>query len=138
MKKTKRYALVRFSPEAILEAYTVFESLLDEQRKKSLLTHLQIGFDQEEWTHDSEEEFFADIRSEPESYSFGKLYPPYSLVVSFKFNDSEVTVEAPTRSEIEKVFNTFEKNLTSSRIVPPVETEKRVTPTLFIGHARSV
>lgn len=65
MKKVKNFRRAHFSADVIKEAATRFEERVPHELKEKPVTHNYVVQTQnDEWTHDSEEEFFADYRRE--------------------------------------------------------------------------
>lgn len=135
MNKTKRYEHTFFGPAAITEAKDLFESLIDTEEHEEYNSSLIVEVGSEVWEHDSFDEFVADLRRQPSYYRFKILRRGYDLLVTFSSHASDVSVGAPSRSEVERVFEVFEQQLPSSKIVPPVS--KEIAPVVFIGHGRS-
>jgi len=140
MKKNKEYRLTCFTPEIIREAKVVFESISKEDKRLSSPT-FSVTLKDVEWHHDSEEEFFADIRREDvKDYVVSQLLANYYLAIVYEFSTCHVTVGAPTRSEIEKVFDCFERGALSCKITtssPLIDRSQEPKPVIFIGHGRN-
>ena len=114
MQKDKTYRRARFSGKVISEASHLFVSLLDDDESKALSTILRVSYADEIWEHDSEDEFFADIIRDDASYQYRKLGRTHKFSVSWRFigfPNTSVSVEAPSRAEIESVFRHFEESL---------------------------
>ena len=61
MEKEKEYALVRFAPETIREAVASLQQMYPKSNLRySILT---VEIQDEKWSHDNPEEFFADYRN---------------------------------------------------------------------------
>lgn len=67
MEKTRLYPRVRFTPETLREAAVLFQSLAEGKGQPLML---RADFPDESWDHDSEEEFFADVRRGAKSYRY--------------------------------------------------------------------
>jgi predicted nucleotide-binding protein len=89
------------------------------------------------WTFDTLEEFLAAYRRDNAAAYFDHIMKGYRFVLIFQafLSQTDITVQAPTRPEIEAIFNIFEDALPDSLLAtsdPPVEK-----PVIFIGHGRS-
>ena len=135
MNKEKTYDHVRFSPEVITESLEVFYSLLDGKTRNSLHTYLNVDLGRESWEHDSEEEFFADCRKNPRYFRIQKTTKIYELAISYLMYNTTIQITAPTRSEIEKVFEVFERNASKAKV--EIKKPEPAKPVVFIGHGRS-
>jgi len=126
--KQKTYERVIFTPEVIKEAENVLVSSLKEKDRKitnQILTIQLSGVEQ--WTHDTEEEFFADYRK---SFKYAKLYKSYSYKHTISLwiygNDTEVSVSLANRADIEKVFNVLESNVEKCRLPKQPQTKTKI------------
>lgn len=125
-----------FSPEVIEEAKSSLDCPL--RIVKPFIMWVRVAA--EDWRHDSQEEFYADIRKEISSYNLRASDGGYSLQIGYSFHDSTVAVEAPTRAEVEHIFACFEKSSEQCKIPPTPLTDDQVAslkPVIFIGHGRS-
>jgi predicted nucleotide-binding protein len=138
MEKTKNYYYTRFSPEVIMKARSVLEGIshdfkVDKQNTKSPLL-LEITKNDETWRHDNEHEFFSDLRKNPASakyiIDFDGGCRMYIFIDHYYLS---VSVRAPCRSSIARVFEVYESNVDACR-VPPLPVNG---PRVFIGHGRS-
>jgi predicted nucleotide-binding protein len=135
MKKDKTYRLVRYTPEVLIEALETLTRFTDDAHKKVTLSILSVDFPEEKWTHDSFEEFSADLRRSPLTYSYVMGFGSHALYVHQYANRCNVAVDAPTRLAIESTFEVFERHVATSRIELTGIIEN--LPTVFIGHGRS-
>jgi predicted nucleotide-binding protein len=136
MKKEKEYTLVRFAPETIREAVVSLQHMCPNSNLEYSILIVEI--ENEKWSHDNPEEFFADYRR-GDGYSLFKSRTKsgaITLTTSMHMRQTTIEVEGEERSKIEKVFETFEKHLNESRVPPPPEPEQP-KPVIFIGHGRS-
>ena len=103
MEKTKYYKLTRFSADTIRMAAKEFHRLCKSKGKLRLDKRLVVEVDEEKWSHDSEDEFFADYRRSKEYAYYRKVY--YStnstLEITVFEDHTRVSVESPERSKIE-------------------------------------
>jgi hypothetical protein len=135
MTKKKRYRGVRFTTEAIRQATALF----DQKVKRSLPTeksfYLTIEIGEEEWKHDSLDEFFADYGREPTEVHYIRRNGNAELGLLLLNGRSIVSVTADSRSKVEAVFAVFETHLgTAHKLAAPDAAD----PIVFIGHGRSV
>jgi predicted nucleotide-binding protein len=125
---------VRFSADvlrAVFNAIGANSGKLQGQR-------LKIDHDNETWHHDNIEEFLADYRKYQGSAWVWLLKEPFQLTVTVSLRSVDISVEAPSRPEIEAVFDIFEKNVDAARLPPlPKRSAPKVQPVVFIGHGRS-
>lgn len=139
MDKEKKYTLVRFAPETMREAVASLQQIYP----KSDLEYsvLIVEVENERWSHDNPEEFFADYRR-GDGYSYFKVRAQpgeITLITPGYKSETTIKVKGDERSKIEKVFETFEKHLNESRVPPPPEPPEpeQPEPVIFIGHGRS-
>lgn len=141
MERTKRYESAIFSAEVIKEAVKVFDSFDTEDTLQKILT---IDTEKDTWRYDTENEFYAAYREGFNRASFSKNCMDYSFditvygVFSDYNKDTEVSIEAPDKLEILKVFEIFEANYADAKIPEetPVDAEPP-SPTIFIGHGKN-
>lgn len=123
-KKSKKYERVIFKPEVIKQTE---EALTENLKKKDRQVTLEIRnvrlSPEEEWEHNNDEEFFADYNKGVLRAYFVKRYG-FDRKISFWVydNDTEVSVEMPNRTDVERVFNVVEANVEKYRL--PVEPRK--------------
>jgi hypothetical protein len=125
--KKKTYHRIIFTPEVIKEAREVLEATLPHEKRKLRLETLEIELSSgEEWAHDSEEEFFADYRKGFEEATFRKCYEKADMIFHAYLRSYEqftrVSIEMPSRTDVEKVFNVLESNVEKCRL--PREPQK--------------
>lgn len=149
MELAKRYRSVKFQAETLRAADATLDTLLSPEDKKkaaefSISTEgrtLRIFLPGETWSHDSTDEFFADYRrADLTDATFAHSHSLFdrSLRVSFDRNlGTTVSVEAPTRVEIHKVFDVFETGLADSTRFEKPAAPPSPPPTIFVGHGRS-
>ena len=138
MKKEKYYRRAFFSADVIQEASTKFEGRVPRESKDRYgRIHLVIQTKDGDWTHDSEEEFFADYRKGTRDAVHERQFDggSYGLRLQVVKKGTVVAITAPNRSDIEATLDVFEKHLKES-LVPEQEVEVP-QPKVFIGHGRS-
>ena len=128
MQKNKTYPRTRFPSRVIEEAYDVFLSALDPKKKVKPPQSLDITRGSETWSFDSFDEFLAEY-PKAQRFHFDHIAGDARLILWGNPRESEVKVRFSKRSQIEAVFQIFERNLDQSRIV--VEPEPI---TVFVGH----
>lgn len=139
MEKEKTYHEVRFSADVIQEAV---EAATVGANNVGLRMHLRVG--DATWTFDDIEEFLAEYR-DPNSTGRIDVMTDYRTrhPLSVTYFDaanrgSVVTVNGKTRSEIERRFSIFEKNVPLSRLPPREQPREQPKPlAIFIGHGRN-
>jgi predicted nucleotide-binding protein len=129
VQKTKYYYKTRFSPDVLQEAYTLFLSTVKGKPNNSPF-ELRVKTQNETWTLDTLEEFLSDSRAAM-SFRLDHFHGGSRLMVDVEESQSYVLVKSSSRADIEAVFNVFERNVDTSKII--------ATPTpirVFIGHGR--
>lgn len=148
MEKSKTYQRTRFSTEVLREAITEFEKIIEtvggEVWHESDL--FRVMFPGEKWKQDNEVAFLADYRegigarlSRNTFVSMNDTKNQFSLDLTMydyeNTRETEISVSALTREQIQQVFEVFEKHAANSQ-TPEPEDEK-IVPTIFIGHGHS-
>ncbi len=148
MKKNKEFTRTYFDSEFIehsIHNFLEFTNLKDFEKASK---DLSIRFKDESWEHDTLEEFLSDYRKLPESAHISIYNRPYEMIIIWTkyFKSTSVSIKAPTRNEIEKLFNKYEQNakrffieLTEeekSKLKTREENEP-IEPIVFIGHGQS-
>jgi hypothetical protein len=150
MEKLKRYERTFFAEKAIQDGFASLEKYVRAnpevgaelgEKKPALKVRLinpMIEKGVETYNYDSEEEFFADYRKEPNRVTYYKYIGSCKLGLHYHNKGTDVTVLCPTRQGIEAVFNRFEEYAPSSRLPEPPKAAKVVVPPkIFIGHGRN-
>jgi hypothetical protein len=142
MQKSKAFKQTAFTTAVIQEAIARLRDLAGPDAQEGASSESAIG--DADWTQDGLQEALADLLP-ANHWSFrltltkaGAAIARLRLrvVVSRKRSESEVQVEAPSRAEIEAVFNVFEGHAQECRLPkPPVPPP--APPIVFIGHGRS-
>lgn len=134
MNKSKSFGSARFKTEVILEAHDLFITKIPVVDRSELIYDLYVSINDEEWKHDSLEEYFADYRKSNGSSTFRMYYGHNCIRLTVDKYKTEVSIEAPTRGDIESIFSVFEETYEESII----KNQKESTlPKIFIGHGRS-
>ena len=139
MKKEYKYEWTRFSADVLKEAANnLFEDVDFKDKAPSL--YLSVELDDGEWTHDNEEEFLNDYRRSTSGAVYNKNFEGHQIRVQSLPTSVNVSIEAPTRSKIQSVFNIFDKYAESSRLPKPEKPAEPPPPkpTIFIGHGRDL
>jgi predicted nucleotide-binding protein len=147
MEKDVRYKNVRFGAETLREALAVFTKLIPVDPTSSGSVR-KVELNDETWTFDSDEEFFAKYRKHFKGATLARYVHREKITVAkFYFSDSgadkyqstTIQVQLPDAPKIEEVFDVFDRNRESSRLpAPATPTPAPVRPTVFIGHGRSI
>lgn len=145
--KTKTYRQVIFDPQVIVQACRELSNELPRDKRNETSRRLHIKVGDEEWSHDTEEEFFSDYRKDFHTASFNKTFAfgtgAVELLVLGKqwvygSVGSKVTVTAPSRASVERVFSVFETQQEGCRVpAPPSKEKPRPRLKVFIGHGGS-
>jgi predicted nucleotide-binding protein len=145
MRKEKDYQGALFSADVVREALRTAIELLENPAPEELITegpNRGISRGNENWSFDSDEEFFAEYRQGFTSASFTSTAYNQALGKGFDFyfsassTSSSVTVQTRERRDIERVFDVFERHLAESQVPVPPPPEQP-PPTVFIGHGRN-
>ena len=133
MQKAKSYRRVRFGPDALAEGLSEWAQTLPDEKPDA--TSLRaIAFDEENWRYDSDEEFLAEVAKAPSSYHYLASFRTHSFEVGYHSSQTTVTVGAPTRPPIERVFRVFDRYALQDLL--PEEELSESPPSVFIGHGR--
>jgi len=140
-EKEKRYDRVIFAPEVIKDAVDMLVSTLPQNKRELPREILNIKLPSgEEWSHDSEEEFFADYRQGFQRALFEKVYSTHECILRLSaYNeDTVVSVKMPSRPDVEKIFSVFEANVEKCHIPePPPKKRHKPKAKVFIGHGQN-
>ena len=145
MEKIKSFKRTFFDSEFIENVVQSFIKLSSAPGIDKCSKILRITLDQESWKHDSLEEFLADYSKNPQDLHFDIDYSGYDLDISYYAYDliTKITIKAPTRKEVESLFNLFEQNAKKFYIEPAKddkgeseseEENEIISPNIFIGH----
>jgi hypothetical protein len=133
LKKKKEYDNVRFVTEAVLGAHhEMAEIFKSHDCKPNFL--LGADRDGEHWTYDSFEEFVSDFEKS-NSASYVAWVDKHELSFARYETYSVVSVKSPSREEIQRIFNLFEKHLSISQIPPRPQKPRKIR--VFIGHGHN-
>lgn len=130
MEKRKSYHSVRFPARVIEEAHDLFLSQLDTTKEIGNPNTMSITIGDEEWNFDTRQEFLSEYLK-ADGGMFRHREQGCDLILYFAKNYTSVTVEFSERSNIESIFQVFERNLDESKIIIVTEPEPL---TIFIGH----
>lgn len=150
MQKTKNFSKIKFTVETIRNARQSLLNLLpiDENSKPSLSLNIDM-FGGISWNYDSEEEFFADYSKDHKYSNYRITYSDLSFSIRFANiyykaiyeyvddRNTEVTVSANSRHEIESIFNIFETSADQCKLPPLPKKEIQIKSKIFIGHGGS-
>jgi predicted nucleotide-binding protein len=136
MEKSKNYRAF-FNSRTLRQAW---EGFLQKAKQKvpSIPNTLQVEDAGATWKFDTTDEFLAVYRPDIAGAYFDHIMKGYRFVLMFSavISNTNITIQAPSRPEIEAIFNIFEEVLPGSLLAtsePPVQK-----PVIFIGHGRSV
>jgi predicted nucleotide-binding protein len=136
LKKDKQYRNTRFSADVLREALQAFRDRASRGNGKLTDYRYRVDHDDSTWHYDSLEEFLAALRIANRSAYLTNYGGKFDFDVSLDSRKSSVSVRAPTREDIEAVFEVFEKHAAQCEL-PPEPEPARPAPTVFIGHGRS-
>jgi predicted nucleotide-binding protein len=136
LEKEKTYDEVRFSADVLRAAF----SALDAKPESVVRQSLKVNHDDATWYYDNLEEFLADYRKYQGGAYLCLLTLMDSLTIFVSARSTNISVKASSRSEIEAIFDIFEKNVDAAQL-PPLPRQSvpkvKVQPVVFIGHGRS-
>lgn len=133
MRKQKLFAQTRFNANIWLETIDAFKAKFLKKDLNSIISYDVTHLDGATWSYDTSDEFIAELRRENMGANLHLMVKSAEVIVSERNNCTQVTVKAPTRSEIEKLFDFFERSASESR-VPDSTDDDTVRPVIFIGH----
>jgi len=144
-EKTKTYKRVIFTPEAIKAAIATLETILP--KKHRILTYIrrQIVLSlEEEWSHDTDEEFFADYRkgfmglSLQRNYGEGRhiFLSVYNYIYGEEY--TRIMIRMPSRTNVEKIFNVLESNVEKCRLPKQPQTKSKIKTDWIIENINKV
>jgi predicted nucleotide-binding protein len=136
MKKIKNYKNVRFSAEVLRVALNTACELATKAKVELRKYNLEVDHDDSTWTYDSIEEFFADFRKNGGFARFSCYGGDFDLSVTYSHQSTTVSMAAPTRVDIEAVFEIFENHAAHSALVPAALSPTQ-RPVVFVGHGQS-
>ncbi len=132
MEKSKKYYSTLFSAKVIRKAHELFLKKLDflEHVKKPQVLSISDG--DTTWKFDAVDEFYAAYNS-AENFEFNHMVENgrFRVVPGYANSSVSVDVALDSRPDIEAVFQVFEDNLDSSKIVVESEPVK-----VFFGHGQ--
>ena len=134
MEKQKYYYNTRFSADVLQSAHKPFLKLIKNLKQDILSVIMETTSGVESWRFDNIEEFYAEVRKQPQSYTLSKTNTSCGFHVFQNINYVRVVIKAPSRTQIETVFEVFERNLEVSKLDKVLRKER---PIVFIGHGRS-
>jgi hypothetical protein len=131
VKKTTEYERTRFPPDVIRQAVDVLFAGVERSKFNGTLS---VSLGSEAWSHDTEEEFFADYRRSTGRALYEQIAGDSYLYVLAGNIDTTVEVRAPSRVKIAETFEIFDRVAPNHRL-PDSPSEK--PPVVFIGHGGS-
>ena len=145
MQRVKEYPETRFGFDVLQDAVSVVREIAGRTDERLNFRQLMVSCpDSSSWTHDSFEEFLADYRTHQGTgavLSVDGSGSAFALAVQFieAARRTRITVRSPSRAEIERVFEVFDKQANVSKLPPdPVFEELHQSPSVIIGHGSSL
>ena len=137
MEKSKAYPDVDFTPEVIREAVEVLTSFIEEKNRKLSRCSRSVSLvNGETWSHDTDEEFFADYRKLFYESYYSLQWTNFDFRIYILNRKTNITISCPKRYQIEAVFEVFENNVDRCKL-PPAPEKPKPKPSIFIGHGGS-
>lgn len=138
MRKDKTYAETRFSADVLKESAMALRAVAARSKTELNNYSFSVQHDDSKWKYDTFEEFLADYRKFQGPAYFNIYGSKHDLDVSVFPRQTTVGVKAPSRADIETVFDVFEKHLADSKLSPiAMAAPAKAQPIVFIGHGRS-
>jgi hypothetical protein len=150
MRKSKFYEETIFDSEFIELAVNMFSTLSGSKDFDEAKVGLSVSIHDETWSYDTFSEFLADYQKSPEAFYLMLRHKEYAMTIKCEYLPGfiNVSINAPSRGDVVKLFNQFDRNAKRLHIEPAdmkneedgkdtkelSETEK---PTIFIGHGRN-
>lgn len=133
MNKSKTYRDTWFSDQIVKDAIHALERISegDLDYRDMTIEHN----DGSTWGHDEPSEFYADYRIHKVYFWLSVACGETKVRLSAQNGNTNVTVLAKTRADIEEIFSVFDVCHDDFRI--PSEENKNIQPMIFIGHGRS-
>ncbi len=132
--KRKDFRSMKFRPEDLKEAaISLLNELPSEIDKSKVARSFSVSSGDTTWRFETEDEFYSEYRKASTTTSLFKLNSPgyVSLEVTYYGTHTAVDIALPSRPQIERVFEVFEK-AKQYCFVPA----KQPRPRVFIGHGR--
>jgi len=137
MEKRKRYARTCFSADVIKHAASEFDRMFTPDADEELDLRLSVALGEEEWTHESESEFFADYRRGPDQAVYIRCLSGASMTLQLIDGTTTlVALSSDDRSKIHAIFEVFDEHAPASRVPEPLALPPE-KPVVFIGHGRT-
>jgi len=130
MEKRKYYYGVRFPASVIEDGHDLFVSKSEMAGGKEHPNELTVHVGDVRWRFDTREEFLAEYPN-ARVFTMDHILGRNRFRVDGNLSEVLVLVQFPARSDIEAVFQVFERNLDRSKIVVESEPAR-----VFIGHGR--
>ena len=149
MKKEKKFSRIIFDSEVIERSINQLIKISNLEDFEKSCKVLIVDFEVENWGHDNLEEFLSDYRKNPERAHIEISNNGYGMKLIWNkfFKSTEILISAPTRKEIESLFNIYEQNAKKSYIDLTEEEKENLKkkeldyesnePVVFIGHGQS-
>ena len=133
MEKTKNYKAF-FTAPVVKAAVKKFTQLTTKAKVKSELFSLEVGDREASWTFDTLEEFLGAYKQSARQAALHSYVDGDKYRLSLHWDHgstTRVSVRAPSRVEIETIFNIFEEKFAESQL--PAEEESYQPPVVFVG-----
>lgn len=145
MEKSTNYDSVFFKSHTINEAISAFKNIAKNKTAELSYSKLSVTIDSSTWEHDNLHEFLADYgQKQKQSCLSAYIGTEYNLRIAanltfYGLTYSTISVQAPTRAEIESVFHIFQEALPEATLPkpPPPPPPPPLKPVIFIGHGGS-
>ena len=137
MEKSKPYRNIFFKASVLKTAIERIAKLADQDEPNKhpplKVFNMKVFSREESWNFDDLEEFLSVYKPTEDISFFWHVEDRRQLSLRFDHRITDISVTAPTRTEIETVFNIFEEHVADSKLpeLPPK------SPVIFIGHGGS-
>jgi hypothetical protein len=118
MKLRRKYPKIAFDIEVLKEANSLIQSFF---KNSKISEHFDIYDGAEYWSYNTEHEFFTHYRKGCAGARFTKYNKEYQLSIDFDKWETQVTIQAPDKSQLDLLFEPFEKSLHDKSKAHPLD-----------------
>jgi predicted nucleotide-binding protein len=137
MQKAKTFIQTRFPVEVIRELVHEFDGVAKSLQIEWKPNSLSVDHPDAQWSYDDIDEFLADYRIQSGRAILDLRGGGLVLHVQVYARYVYVSLNAPTRAVIEKVFSVLEAAASKCQLPAEEPDGKQKPPVVFVGHGRS-
>lgn len=134
MEKEKKYYHTRFGAEVLEDALVILKRIAGKKDINIGASNLSVEHNDSYWKYDTKEEFYSDYRNYSKEAKFNFWGSEIGLWVFINENYTKITMESDNRTDIEEIFEIFERSKEKYYNKPVNEPEEVI---VFIGHGAS-